>query len=91
MTMMENLLAEVDLLREELEGLYREKHDVDQYVKVLLEGTRELKDQLDEARQEASELLLSIRRVDSLYGPFEEFDPWPKEETGRQLKAARHL
>lgn len=68
------LQAGNDLLRDELEGLYREKDQVSKLVKILQAGGEDLEHQLGQARQEFLEILILVRKVDQLYGPFQEFD-----------------
>jgi hypothetical protein len=91
MTTTENLLAEVDLLREELDGLYREKQRVEGMIGMLLAGAKELEGQVEDIQQSRLEMLLCMRRVNDIYGPFKEFEPWLKEQTVRRTKSASVL
>jgi hypothetical protein len=70
------LQAEADLLREELEGLYAEKDRADAFTKVLMQGAEEVHQEVRIAEHEQMEMMLVIRRVNQLYGPFVEFERW---------------
>lgn len=81
------MLAEIDLLRGELDGLYEEKSRVDGTIAILLAGVKDLEEQVDDIQQSRLEILLTVRKVNDIYGPFQEFEPWLKEQTSRQAKS----
>jgi hypothetical protein len=70
------LQAEADLLKEELEGLYAEKDRVEGFLQVLIRGAGEAEEEARGANQEQMEMLLVMRRVNQLHGPFPEFERW---------------
>jgi hypothetical protein len=70
------LRAEADLLQEELEGLYAEKDSIEQQAKFALSDAVRLEKDAREAEFERAEMQMAMRRVNQLYGPFEEFEPW---------------
>jgi hypothetical protein len=70
------LRAEADLLQEELEGLYAERDAVEQQGQIALRDAIRLEEDCRNAEQERAEMVIAMRRVNQLHGPFPEFEPW---------------
>jgi hypothetical protein len=80
-----SLEAELDVLREELDGLYLEKKRSEGFVKVLLRGSKESEETNEATEAHFRELLLQVRRVDDIHGPFAEFGYWREPFPGSRI------